>query len=95
MERVFAYVNRFIHNLKYKQSRRSSKLTVSELHKAQMTRIKLSQEHYFDHELKKLRRNLPILPHSNNLLSLSPFVNPEGILMVGGRLSQALVPIGA
>uniref|UniRef100_A0A8D8LZD7 Integrase catalytic domain-containing protein n=2 Tax=Cacopsylla melanoneura TaxID=428564 RepID=A0A8D8LZD7_9HEMI len=92
LERIFALVKRFIHNLRDKSNKRVGNLSVSELHDARMTCIVISQKYHFESEFKLLKKGSSC---SSNLLSLSPFVNPEGILMVGGRLSQAPLPTSA
>ena len=62
-------------------------LTLSEIRAAEKVVFTATQERYYHSELETLRRNGIVKP-SSSLLRLQPFVK-DGLLRVGGRLSQA------
>ncbi|XP_045498174.1 uncharacterized protein LOC123696164 isoform X2 [Colias croceus] len=78
LQRIVAYVQRFIHNYCNRKNKRSGHLTI---HEAQ--REHFSQEY----TLLKNNKNLPI---KNSLCNLNPFFNKADELMrVGGRLNNS------
>ena len=84
---IVAYCLRFISNCK-NRNKITGELTVSERANALSILIKLSQSEAFSSELSHLRRNKP-LQSSSKILSLHPFLDSEGLIRVGGRLSNA------
>lgn len=86
--RTFAFVFRFIGNLKHISGKVLEKsLLVEELQVSHNFIIKTIQEKHFSKEISCLK-HLKVI-HNKAILSLSPFLDNEGILRVGGRLSRA------
>lgn len=85
MLRITAYINRFIHNCR-SQSRRSDPLTRDEIHSALYQFVKHVQRGTFQNVFEKIGTHSP-LPKALRKLNL--FVDHDGILRVGGRLSLA------
>lgn len=90
-QRTIAFCLRFCNNSKAKSERTSGSLKVYELQKALNIIIKYLQRKYCSHEISLLKNNKEIT--DKGLLSLSPFLDEFGILPVGGRLSNAEIPL--
>lgn len=86
LQRVVAYMFRFINNIKNKENKSLDNLTPSELDSALKIIIRTEQNNYFSEELKLLKSNSQI---RSNIKSLHPFVDKVGLLRVGGRLHNA------
>lgn len=52
------------------------------------------QQYHFQQEIKILSKGQP-LPKSNSLLKLTPFMDTEGLLRIGGRLQSSQLPSNA
>ncbi|KAL0883544.1 hypothetical protein ABMA27_015698 [Loxostege sticticalis] len=91
LHRSTAYVLRFIHNLRHKNSKLTGPLSATELETALTLLIKQHQIECFPTEIKILI-NKQTLPSKSRILSLSPFINEDGILCVGGRLQNSNEP---
>ena len=50
--------------------------------------IKITQRQYYSEELSNLKSGLPV-PKRSHLISLNPFLDPAGVLRVGGRLQNS------
>ncbi len=88
--RSVAWVLRYISNLKLKvmkQPIRLEFLTVPELKKAKTLCIQQAQQDCFFAELKAIRKGNSIRSDSK-IAKLSPFLDQEGLLRVGGRIEQ-------
>ena len=89
--RVTSYVMRFVFNLKSKlfnlQPRTGSQ-TVAELQEAETMLVKYEQYLSFEKEILACRHNKPVSRRSS-LVRLSPFIDSNGILRVGGRLRRS------
>ena len=59
-------------------------LTVSELAAAEIYLVRFSQEAHFSEEIALLESGKD-LPRGSSLLSLHPFLDPHGVLCIGGR----------
>lgn len=66
-----------------------SGLTTDELLNARTFWLKETQRAYLDYELDICSQQA--LPRTHQLLKLSPFIDAEGILRVGGRLKNSLL----
>lgn len=66
----------------------STPLSVNELSKAKVWLFKQAQGQTFSETVEKLKKGKS-LPLSNALQPLSPFLDADGLLRVGGRLSQS------
>ncbi|KAI5727702.1 hypothetical protein M8J77_005854 [Diaphorina citri] len=88
LQRVFAYVFRFINNVRSVREQRSlGTLSVSELDNSLMTITKLEQQYHFDKVISALQSNSKI--NNSAILKLTPFLDEHGRLRVGGRLRNA------
>ena len=67
----------------------STPLSVTELSRAKTWLLKQAQAKMFPEVVEALRKGKP-LPLSNSLQPLNPFFDVDGLLRVGGRLSQSL-----
>ncbi|KMQ89079.1 zinc knuckle protein [Lasius niger] len=65
-------------------------LAASEYSDARLAWIRVVQAEKFKLELKSLSRGTA-LPNNSTLTKLTPFVDPQGILRVGGRIKHALL----
>ncbi|XP_011860279.1 PREDICTED: uncharacterized protein LOC105557609 [Vollenhovia emeryi] len=88
--RVSAFCLRFAHNARSAE-KRSGYVSAEELGVARKRWVRIAQEEDFPQETTCLREKRP-LPAKSPLLPLRPFLDPEGLLRVGGRLQQALLP---
>ncbi|CAG7722444.1 unnamed protein product, partial [Allacma fusca] len=95
MKRVVAYCYRFISRCLAKAKKTfpigspfSEELSLNELNHALLICIRLSQRISFPVELTACQNNKPFPPKSQ-ILSLSPFMDEDGVLRVGGRLRNS------
>lgn len=86
--RVIAYVLRFSYNLKTRNKPLSGNLSCTELNQAHDCIIKLVQDQAFHEDIHYLK-NHGQLPKSSKLHSLHPFIDNNGLLRVGGRLTNS------
>ena len=93
LKRIIAFCFRFLHNCKSKQ-KTSGALTVDELQTAEFAIIKAVQNERFCNEIETLRSKKEIKA-SSSLRQLSPFLDENQILRVGGRLNNADLPYAA
>ena len=83
--RVIAFVRRVVTKTHLFTS---TPLTVDELHKAEIWCLKNVQSELFS-GIISLLRNGKQLPNKHYLKPLNPFLDSDGLLRVGGRLSQS------
>lgn len=69
-------------------------ITPQKLEDAKLYWVKVVQQYYFQQEIKTLSKRQP-LPKSNSLLKLTPFMDTEGLLRIGGRLESSQLPSSA
>lgn len=86
-QRIFAYVNRFIHNMviavRKNSDRRFGRLTIIEIRLATVMIFRRVQLESFCDEIRgQIGRN-------NIMLNLNPFIDKDGLLRVGGRIGNA------
>lgn len=86
--RVTAWLMRFSWNSHWYGPQLNGSLNLFELDWASNCLIKLVQCEYFSEELKVLQRHSQI-DNKSTLLCLSPFLDAQGIIRVGGRLQQS------
>lgn len=89
--RTTAYIFRFFGNCKARigtQPKQSGVLTTREFNQAIIILLKISQAEYFAKEIRKLKSNKNVQSNSK-ILNLNPFLDPDGILRVGGRLNNS------
>jgi hypothetical protein len=88
--RITAWSVRFCHNVKNRTDRHTGLLQVQELNDALKYWITVSQSQHFTDEIHALSRGNEI-SRSSRLTTLTPFIQ-DGILRVGGRLKNAVIP---
>lgn len=87
--RVKGWVIRFFSRARGKQNTlTSSHLTLSELKRSESLLLKHSQMQFYQDVFQKLKSEKS-LPNGHPLSSLSPYLDREGLLRVGGRLQRA------
>ncbi|KAJ8930006.1 hypothetical protein NQ314_017262 [Rhamnusium bicolor] len=77
----------FSANCRNPENRQVGSLSVSELDKSLKTLVKISQQDSFQTEIHTLRKG--ISQSKGKLLNLNPFLDPDDILRVGGRLQRS------
>lgn len=90
LQRVFAYVLRFIKNTTPNSSKTIGPLTPHELQESLKVCVRLTQETAYVSELEALTNGKGTL--TTQLQKLSPFLDEEGLLRVGGRLKYSPLP---
>ncbi|KAL0881752.1 hypothetical protein ABMA27_001541 [Loxostege sticticalis] len=89
LQRVIAYVHRFINNCRSSHKIRDRYLKVNELTQSFNSLCRLAQIESFSEEYTLLKQGKG-LPSKNRLLNLNPFFNTDdSLLRVGGRLSNS------
>ena len=88
LQRIIAWMLRFKTNSIKGNKRIIGALTFNELEKALIHLVKLAQLESFPSELKALNRKQNI-PYNSKIKSLIPFLDPEGLIRVGGRLRNS------
>ncbi|KAL0881931.1 hypothetical protein ABMA27_001690 [Loxostege sticticalis] len=89
LQRVIAYVQRFIHNYFNPQDKRTGYLKISELNSSLNSLCRFVQLEEFEKEYLTLQNNRN-LPAKCRLLNLNAFYNSnDRLLRVGGRLSNS------
>ena len=92
LRRIIALCFRFIHNCRNPPAKRlRGFLTSEELRIASVSILKKVQLSYFCVEISCLKSNKELSAHSK-ILPLTPFLDNEGLLRVGGRLKNANIP---
>lgn len=88
LQRCYAFVLRFIHNSRNKLNKLSGPLQTSELDNSMIVLIKISQDESFSKEIN-LITNQKALKSKSLLCSLTPFIDSQGLLRVGGRIAAS------
>jgi len=89
LESVLAWIFRFLINCNQtREKRKLNNISINEICYSRQLLIKTVQQNHFANELSALRANKPLKSNSS-LLSLSPFVNNDGLLRVGGRIQNS------
>ncbi|GFT27619.1 integrase catalytic domain-containing protein [Trichonephila clavipes] len=91
LQRVIAWCKRFIENARHPMCRTMGPLKSKELSESLKCIIKNIQRTSFYNEIQYLGKGIP-LPNSCKLLNLNPFLDDSGLLRVGGRLRNSLIP---
>ena len=87
MLRVMTYVLRFTNRTRKRTTPSTTWITTEELHNSRIILIKTVQKVHFDSDIKALQRNTSLRQYSR-LRSLTPFLDKDGLIRVGGRLSN-------
>nr|XP_049706201.1 uncharacterized protein LOC126056614 isoform X3 [Helicoverpa armigera] len=88
LQRVIAYIYRFIHNCKTKTNRFRDHLSCEELQRSFNFIIHIAQLEMFPNEYLILKSGHS-LSKKNKLISLTPFIDSNNIMRVGGRLDNS------
>jgi hypothetical protein len=88
LKRIYAYVFRFIHNSREPNAKLTGPLLAEELKDSLAFLVKKCQSQSFNKDIQNLSEGRP-LHHRSRLLSLNPFVDPSGVLRVGGRIGNS------
>lgn len=88
--RVIDYCHRFRRPL---STRKTGPLEPEELSRAEEIIVRWTQAEAFPVELRCLQ-NKADLPKKSPLIPLKTFIDPSGIIRVGGRLEHAEIPVG-
>ena len=90
--RVTAYLSRFIYNCRHSKSeRRVGTLLVEEIEQARKFWVRSTQVKSFPQEVAALKSKQHVSSKSR-LVSLSPFLDEQGIVRAGGRIERADIP---
>nr|CAH7740561.1 unnamed protein product [Callosobruchus chinensis] len=92
LQKIVAFCFRFTYNASNSfGERKSGAITVDEMNHALLALVKLAQHQDFSQEINCLFEKKP-LPKGSRLLNLDPFLDTNGYLRVGGRLSKSNLP---
>lgn len=86
--RIIAYVLRFIHNCRNRSNPYKSLLSLSELKQSEIIVLQTAQQEMFASEYKLIKSG-NVLNKKSRLNSLSPFIDANNLLRVGGRLNNS------
>lgn len=88
LQRVVAYMLRFICNCRNSKCKNVEHLKVPELNQANLILCRIVQMDSFAKEYENFLHNKP-LPNRSQILNLNPFITKENVIRVGGRLSNS------
>lgn len=92
LQRIFAFILRFINNCRSKQNKQFDKtLTNLELNHSIIKLVQICQGECFVNEIKSLKTTHEV-QRCSKIASLNPFIDKNGIIRVGGRLQNADIP---
>ncbi|KAL0840696.1 hypothetical protein ABMA28_015888 [Loxostege sticticalis] len=91
LKRTIAYVKRFVHNAKNPKNKRLGNFSTDELNDAQKLLYFMSQQESFPIDYKTLHDKKPLSPKSK-MLSLSPYIDEDNLIRVGGRIDASDCP---
>lgn len=86
LQRVIAFMLRFAHNTRHASSKITGTLSSNELQRSVITICKTVQQQEFTTEYEHLKKNKVF---TSKLQNLSPFLDENGLIRVGGRLKNA------
>lgn len=88
LQRSFAYIKRFIFNIKHTKDKHSGNLTTDELNDSWHELCAIAQRQSFPIEYELFTKNKPISSKSK-ILTLSPFMDKQRLIRVGGRIDAS------
>ncbi|GFY33024.1 integrase catalytic domain-containing protein [Trichonephila clavipes] len=89
--RIFSYVLRFSNNVNKRKLTLSGPLSATDIDQAETKLIRMVQEQVFLAEIKSLQSKGVVSPNSK-LRNLNPFIDSDGLLRIGGWLSNSDLP---
>ncbi|CAK9816895.1 hypothetical protein ANTPLA_LOCUS9158 [Anthophora plagiata] len=87
--RFVAFCRRAVSNRKV-EFKTSGKYTIEELKRARLQIIRVIQQKHFSRDIKNLKEGIP-LNSKGKLICLNPFLDSDGVIRVGGRLTNAQI----
>lgn len=89
--KAIAYLKRHAKQIKGLTPKTSEATSIEERQEAELFIIRLAQEEAFSSEIKRIKQGKEVSPKdkTNKLHKLSPFVDDNGVLRVGGRLTRS------
>ncbi|XP_075150685.1 uncharacterized protein LOC142224785 [Haematobia irritans] len=96
LQRIVAYVLRFIKNSKTRKENRQNRptLTPLELHDSLIVIVRIAQHFKFKEDILQLEKHRE-LKGSSQIKGLSPFLDEHTVLRVGGRLEESTLSFNA
>lgn len=91
LKRIYAYALRYMHNLRYPHSKRVNALSLDELKDSFHLLCRTAQQESFPVEYGLLSKEKTLSPKST-IIALAPFMDPKGLIRVGGRLDASSIP---
>lgn len=91
LKRMTALILHFKYNAFNKGNRRIGRLTFKKLNDASLTILKITQSEAFSSDTKKLAQTKSVTA-SSQLRALNPFLDEQGLIRVGGRLKNSVLP---
>lgn len=91
LQRSFTYVRRFIFNLRHKHNKRIGTLSPDELRESLHSLCIIAQGQSFPVEYESLLKDNQ-LNSKSKLLALSPFLDSDKLIRVGGRINASTSP---
>lgn len=88
--RIISFIQRFVNCLKNRRNNRSNNLTYNEIQFARTKLLLCLQNKFFANTISCLKKN-QLLSTKDPLSKLSPFLDSEGLVRVGGRIQEASV----
>ncbi|KAL0859308.1 hypothetical protein ABMA27_011110 [Loxostege sticticalis] len=88
LQRILAYLKRYIYNLQNPHNKLHGSLSNQEMQSSLKCILRTAQYEMFQDEYLILKSGNS-LPHKNRLVSLSPFLDSDDIIRVGGRLDNS------
>ncbi|XP_054868653.1 uncharacterized protein LOC129349462 [Amphiprion ocellaris] len=89
--KAIARLRKFVKDFKGVTQTKGENTSVEDRQEAELFIIKLAQENTFSKEIKDLTqgKDIQLKDKTHKLYSLSPFVDEQGVLRVGGRLTRS------
>ena len=88
MKRTMAWVLRFVSNSRKVTPKITGHLDTQEIYTAEITILRLMQEHYLKTDTSALKGKLKRVTKHSHIKRLDPFIDGQGIIRVGGRLRK-------
>lgn len=91
IHRIVAWVIRCVNRLRKLTQRSNSHLTTDELKTSADCVLKYVQQQQFAQDYKQLVQN-KLVASKSNIYKLTPYIDNQGIIRVGGRLQHSILP---
>ncbi|XP_050551821.1 uncharacterized protein LOC118281518 [Spodoptera frugiperda] len=94
LKRDYAYALRYFYNLRNPKARRFDSLDLQELQNSFHLLCRKAQQESFPIEYDLLHKN-KVISSKSPILSLTPFMDTDGLIRVGGRLDASTLPFAS